>query len=90
MEISRLKEIATKFTDDYLKRENLGSDEELQLMSSAYTSLFLTTCDWKEGQTLDSLADAHALIAKSYTKIGQTELSARHGRLSEAYRKPLP
>lgn len=90
MEITQLREVANKMANDYLKREKLGADEELQLMSCTYTNLFLVTTEWEEGQSLNTLADAHDLIAVSYIKIGQRELSERHGRLAEAYRKPLP
>lgn len=90
MEITQLREVANKTANVYLKREKLGADEELQLMSCTYTNLFLVTTEWQEGQSLNTLAEAHRLIAESYTKIGQPELSARHGRLAEAYRKPQP
>ncbi len=88
MDITQLREIAKEYAADYLNRESLGADEELQLMSCTYTNLFLVTCEWKEGQSLNSLADAHGLIAESYTKIGQPDLSARHDRLSASYRNP--
>ena len=83
MNTEQLNKEAAKWAADYLSREKLGSDEELQMLSAAYAQLFLTACENKPKE----LGPSHNVIADCFKKLGDEKWEARHRQLAKAYEK---
>lgn len=83
-EIDKLIQIAEDTTKMYLDKKTLGTDEELQLLASAYATLFLKAVGHYPHQ---DLSKAHQILSESYQKIGDTQFPKKHQLLEEAYRK---
>lgn len=79
--INEAKSYAEK---NYLNKEQLGHDEELQLLSCGYSILFLSAC---ANKTMNELGEAHEFIAKCFEKIGDNAYSQRHLKTAKAYLK---
>ncbi|MFZ4405029.1 MAG: MerR family transcriptional regulator [Pseudobdellovibrionaceae bacterium] len=79
-----IKKSALDYANSYFKRSHLGVDEELQMLTAAYSSLFLTFVS--QGSTKE-LAKGHRLIAKCLNKIGEDSLAKRHLATGIAYEK---
>ncbi len=83
MNYDEMIKIAKDFAEEnYLHKENLGRDEELQLLSCGYSILFLSACAQK---TPTELGHANQFVAECFEKIGDKNYSARHKNLAEAY-----
>lgn len=81
---SVLRKSSANYTQAYLKRENLGHDEELQMLASSYAHLFLMAA--AQG-SMKEFSDSHKLISKCLTKIGEDRLSQRHLKVANSYAK---
>lgn len=69
---------------NYLNKEKLSNDEELQLLSCAYSVLYLSACANKSSAELGS---AHRFIADCFIKIGDKNFSDRHLKMADTYNK---
>lgn len=79
-----IKEAKRYAEQNYLNKEKLGHDEELQLLSCGYSVLFLSAC---ANKTMAELGRAHEFIAKCFEKIGDKNYSARHLKTASGYAK---
>jgi hypothetical protein len=86
MDLNQLLNEATRWTGDYQMKANLGADEELQMLSCAYSVLFLKVCANKPTK---EIGEAHAIIAKCFERLGDNNWSGRHSKLADVY-KALP
>jgi hypothetical protein len=86
MELNQLLTEAEKWSEVYRNKVALGSDEELQMLASAYATLFLRAC---ANKSVKELADAHEVIADCFRRLGDQNWSVRHAELAAAY-KALP
>mgnify|MGYP006994458176 CR=1 FL=1 len=77
-----IKEAKSCAEKNYLSKEKLGQDEELQLLSCGYSILFLSACTNK---TMPELGQAHEFIAKCFGKIGDQAYAQRHLRTASGY-----
>lgn len=84
MELEQLLNESKRWTEDYKKRDVLGSAEELQMLSCAYATLFLTACANKSKM---DLGIAHKQIAECFKKLGDSNWSHRHFTLADSYLK---
>lgn len=84
MELEQLLSEAKRWTEDYKRRNDLGSAEELQMLSCAYSTLFLTAC---ANKSKSELAEAHKQIAECFKKLGDSNWSNRHLILANGYMK---
>ena len=83
MDLEQLLSEATKLTNEYQNKAKLGADEELQMLASAYSCLFLKACANKSKQ---ELGEAHETIAKCFERLGDKHWSARHFNLAKIYK----
>jgi hypothetical protein len=83
-EIDKLIQIAEDTVQMYLEKKTLTVDEEVQLLASAYTILFLKTVDHHPAGIL---ARAHAVLQKCFEKTGDSNYSKKHRVMEDAYRK---
>lgn len=83
MNYDELIQIAKQHADEYLRKDKLGHDEELQLLSCGYSILFLSACAQKPAIEIGT---AHLFIAKCFEKIGDTEYSGKHLQTYRAYK----
>ncbi len=87
MDYDSLIKSAKDYADkNYLNKEKLGYDEELQLLSCGYTVLFLSA---SANKTRTELGQAHEFIAKCFNKIGDKNYSERHLKTASGYMKML-
>lgn len=77
--ISDAKKYAEK---NYMAKEKLGHDEELQLLSCAYSILFLSAC---ANKSMPELGRSHEFIAKCFEKIGDQKYAQKHLKTAAAY-----
>ena len=83
MNYDEMIKIAKDYAEkNYLHKENLSQDEELQLLSCGYTILFLSACAQK---STAELSHANNFIAECFEKIGDKNYSAKHKNLAESY-----
>lgn len=78
-----INEARTYAQENYLSKSKLGHDEELQLLSCAYSVLYLTA---RTNKTVQDLATAHEFIAQCFEKIGDSNYAARHLQIARAYK----
>ena len=70
----------------YLSKEKLGHDEELQLLSCAYSVLFLSAC---ANKSMSELGQSHEFIAQCFEKIGDRNYAQKHQKTAAAYRNQV-
>jgi len=73
---------AQKNLESYMNEENLTADAELQMLSCAYSVLFLKSLG--QGPTKE-IALAHKTIATCHNRLKETVLAEKHLRLFQAY-----
>lgn len=83
MNYDELIRLAREQAEEYLSKDQLGHDEELQLLSCGYSILFLSACAQK---STEDLAGAHLLIAKCFEKVGDKVFSSKHVLTYRAYK----
>jgi len=82
MAYTSLQDWSLKYVDSCLKRKSIGSDEQLQMVACAYADLVLTAT---MRAPFNKFAESHRLIAKTLTRIGESNLAGRHEKLAGAY-----
>lgn len=83
MNTEQLINVANDWAHKYLQKDKLGSDEELQMLASAYAQLFLNACENKSKE----LGPSHNIIADCFKKLGDEKWESRHRQLAKAYDK---